>query len=115
MSAPPVNRAPRFPLRVSAELEVGDDLLTGVTRNLSEGGVGIVVTRSIAPGTILSVTLFAVEDGVEAEGAEGLSIDAEVRWVKEEVGGYAIGLQFRDMPEQKRRALGMALRRLGAA
>lgn len=108
-----IDRAPRYSLRVSAEIEVGDEIFAGVTRNLSTGGVAVVLTRAVPKGTHLSVTLFAVQDGVESESAEGLTIDAEVRWVKEEIGGYSIGLQFGAMSNDKRRLLDRAIAVVG--
>ena len=109
----PLDRAPRFPVRVSAEIEIGDDLLSGITRNLSIGGVAIVITRPVEKGTVLQVSLFAVEDGVETEGAEGLTLDAEVRWIKQEIGGYSLGLMFVKVTPEKQKKLERALSALG--
>jgi c-di-GMP-binding flagellar brake protein YcgR len=111
MGQPPplVDRAPRFPVRVSAEVEVGDDIYSGVTRNLSIGGVAIVITRAVEKGAMLQVSLFPVEDGVEQEGVDGLTLDAEVRWIKEEIGGYSIGLQFQNVEGDKKKKLERAL------
>lgn len=109
-----IDRAPRYSLRVSAEVEVGDELFSGVTRNLSSGGVAVVLTRSVPQGTHLSVTLFAVQDDVEADAADGITVTAEVRWVKEEVGGYSLGLQFGAMSDDTRARLARAIAIVGA-
>src|SRR6185436_18142354 len=62
-------RHPRYAIRLSAELRVGNQLLTGVTRNLSAGGVCVEIDRPLEEGSKLRLTLFVVEDDVEAEGA----------------------------------------------
>ena len=69
--ANPQARAPRFNVRLSAELKVDQLRLTGTTRNLSTGGVCVEMDRPIAEGKLIRMTLFVVEDDVETEGRAG--------------------------------------------
>ena len=65
-------RAPRFAVRLSAELQVDGRTNTATTRNLSEGGVCLETDRALLEGAALAMTLFVVEDEIEAEGRRGL-------------------------------------------
>ena len=91
------DRAPRFDIRLSAELKIENARLTGTTRNLSIGGVCVEVDRPIGEGKQLGLTLFIVEEDIEAEGDRG----------------YAIGIRFADMTAQQKTALNNALRAMG--
>jgi hypothetical protein len=106
-------RAPRFDVRLSAELKVESARLTGLTRNLSIGGVCVEIDRPINEGRQLGLTLFIVEDGIEAEGARGLDLVGTVQWVAEGDRGYAIGIRFLDMTAPQKAALTNALRTMG--
>jgi len=108
-------RHPRYAIRLSAELRVGNQLLTGVTRNLSAGGVCVEIDRPLEEGSKLRLTLFVVEDDVEAEGAHGLGLAATVQWAAEADRGWALGLKFDPLTPQQATALATALRAVGAS
>jgi hypothetical protein len=61
----------------------------------------------------LRVTLFVVEDDVEAEGARGLELASTVQWVAEGDNGYAVGLKFGTLSAAQSSALANALRAVG--
>jgi PilZ domain len=103
-------RPQRYEIRLSAELRVGSQLVTGVTRNLSVGGVCVEIDRPVAEGEKLKLTLFVVEDEVEAEGARGLALAATVQWAAEADRGWALGLKFDPLTPQQAAALANALR-----
>ena len=44
----------RTPLRMSAEIHLGDDSFTATTRDLSEGGCGLELSRPVDDGTELT-------------------------------------------------------------
>jgi hypothetical protein len=106
-------RHPRIEMRLSAELRIGNKLITGVTRNLSVGGVCLEIDRPLAEGTHLGLTLFVVEDEVEAEGARGLELQATVQWAAEADRGYALGLKFDPLTPQQSTMLANALKVTG--
>jgi hypothetical protein len=108
-----VQRAPRFGIRLSAELKVEGRTLTGVTRDLSTGGVGLTLDRPLAEGAFVRVMLFVVEDDVEAEGAHGLDLTGTVQWVAESDHGYSVGIRFGTLTAAQSGALQNALRTVG--
>src|SRR5256885_16070332 len=86
-------RGPRFSIRLSAEVKVDAHRLTGVTRNLSTGGVCVEVDRPVPEGKLVRLTLFIVEDEIEAEGARGLDLTGTVQWLPPGGRHYAPGPQ----------------------
>ncbi len=109
----PQPRAPRFNVRLSAELKVDALRLTGTTRNLSIGGVCVEIDRPIAEGKQLRVTLFVVEDDVETEGARGLDVAGTVQWMAEGDRNYAVGIKFGSLTPAQTTALTNALKAVG--
>jgi hypothetical protein len=109
----PQARAPRFNIRLSAEVKVDALRLTGTTRNLSTGGVCVEVDRPVAEGKLIRVTLFVVEDDVETEGARGLDLTGTVQWMAEGDRNYAIGIKFGNLTAAQSTALGHALKAVG--
>jgi hypothetical protein len=109
----PQARAPRFSIRLSAEIKVDAHHLTGTTRNLSTGGVCVEIDRPIAEGKLIRLTLFVVEDDVETEGARGLDLTGTVQWAAEGDRNYAIGIKFGNLTAAQSAALGHALKAVG--
>ena len=109
----PQARAPRFSIRLSAEIKVDQLRLTGTTRNLSTGGVCVEIDRPIAEGKLIAMTLFVVEDDVETEGARGLDLTGTVQWMAEGDRNYAIGIKFGTLNAAQTTALTSALKAVG--
>lgn len=109
----PQPRAPRFNIRLSAELKVDALRLTGTTRNLSIGGVCVEIDRPIAEGKKIGMTLFVVEDDVETEGARGLDLTGAVQWMAEGDRNYAVGIKFDNLTPAQTTALTNALKAVG--
>jgi c-di-GMP-binding flagellar brake protein YcgR len=63
---------------------------SGITRDLSEGGVGVVLDKYLPQGTIIKVKFNLLENGKEIP----IETVAKVVWCKEAEGGYLAGLQF---------------------
>ena len=97
----PVNRAPRFALALAAELRTPSFRTAGTTRNVSVGGVCVEIDRELKDGEQLDLSLYVVEDDIEAEGKTTLDLRATVQWCAEADRGYAVGLKFVDPPPQK--------------
>jgi len=108
-------RQARIELRVSAEVRIGARLLTGTTRNLSEGGVCLEIDQALPEGESVKIRLFPVEDDIESEGARGLELLGRVQWTAEADRGFAVGVQFRDVTPAQTAALTATLRRIGPA
>ena len=106
-------RAPRFNIRLSAELKVDALRLTGTTRNLSVGGVCVEIDRPIPEGKLIRMTLFVVEDDVETEGARGLDLTGTVQWLAEGDRNYAVGIKFGNLNAAQTTALTNALKAVG--
>jgi hypothetical protein len=109
----PQARAPRFNIRLSAELKVDALRLTGMTRNLSTGGVCVEVDRPVPEGKLIRLTLFIVEDEIEAEGARGLDLTGTVQWLAEGDRNYAVGIKFGNLTAAQSGALTNALKAVG--
>jgi len=106
-------RAPRFNVRLSAELKVDAATVTGTTRNLSTGGVCVEIDRPVTEGKLIRLKLFIVEDDVETEGARGLELTGTVQWTAEGDRGYAIGIKFGNLNASQSAALSNALKTVG--
>jgi hypothetical protein len=111
--ANPQPRAPRYSVRLSAEIRVDALNLTGTTRNLSLGGVCVEIDRPIAEGKALRLMLFIVEDDIETEGARGLELIGTVQWMAEGDRNYAVGIKFGALNPAQTTALTNALKAVG--
>ncbi|HZS37306.1 MAG TPA: PilZ domain-containing protein [Polyangia bacterium] len=105
-------RQARHALRVSAEVRLGTRLITGTTRNLSEGGMCLEIDSPLTEGDAIKIRLFPVEDDIEAEGARGLELIGRVQWSAEAERGFAIGVQFKDLTAAQTAAITATLKRL---
>src|SRR5690348_11342697 len=106
-------RAPRFNVRLSAELKVDAATVTGTTRNLSTGGVCVEIDRPVNEGKLIRLKLFVVEDDVETEGARSLELTGTVQWMAEGDRGYAVGIKFGNLNASQTTALNNALKTVG--
>jgi len=109
-------RAPRYPLRLAAEVAAVDGTTgqvvraNGMTRNVSTGGLCVEVDRLFEEGATLEVTLVVVEDDVESESGRTLVLAATVQWIAEGDRGYQMGLKFVSPDPAKLKQLENALR-----
>lgn len=106
---------PRYDIRLSAELRVEGRVITGTTKNLSMGGLCVEIDRPLPENSLVRMTLFVVEEDVEAEGARGLELTGNVQWVAEGDRGYAVGLKFGNLSATQKTALGNALKAVDSA
>lgn len=85
----------RIPIQMSAEVHLGETVVTATTRDLSEGGVGIELGRTLPEGSEVTLGFFLVVDGVEEERVPPLWVKGRVAWSGETDGGrYAAGVRF---------------------
>jgi hypothetical protein len=85
----------RFRAAIAAELELDNELYTGITRDLSQTGTSLFVDAPLVNDAQLQLTLLLTEDGIAAPDSEPLSLPAEVVWVNERKhSGVLAGLRF---------------------
>ena len=100
---------PRIPLRMSAEIHLGDRSFTAMTRDLSEGGCGLELKELLVEDTQVTLGLFLVVDDVEEERVPPLWVKARVVWAAEmeavSNGGLArsmAGVRFEVITDQQK-------------
>ena len=72
--------APRYPVRLSAEVTRAGRTSTTRTRDLSEGGVCLQYDQPVAAGTPLAIGLFLVADDIEDSTVPALPLRGVVAW-----------------------------------
>jgi c-di-GMP-binding flagellar brake protein YcgR len=96
----------RFNLHLSAELLLGDNTITAVTRDLSVGGCCLESAYALPEGAILELSLFLVVDGLEDADTPPLVVGARVQWTahNEEAeidSRHLAGLRFEDVTAEQ--------------
>ena len=85
----------RYPVAVAAELEVDGEAYDGETRDISMGGVSVLIEAPLQEGESVDVTLVLIEDGVESAVEDAVTTRAEVRWIAPTDDGACLaGLRF---------------------
>lgn len=79
----------RVPLRMSAEVHVGERSFTATTRDLSEGGCGLDLKELLPEKAEVTLGLFLVVDDVEDERMPPLWVKGRVAWASQ-VGGEGL-------------------------
>lgn len=110
---PPRARAPRYDIRLGAELDIEGRVVTGTTRNLSTGGVCIELATALVEGALYAVRLFLVEDDIESAGSRPLDLSGTVQWCAEADRGFAVGFRFTSLTAAQIAALDQALKAVG--
>ena len=65
-----------------AELKLGSERIVAQTKDLSMGGVGLVMPRGVSVGEALVVDLFLVNEESPEDMTGPLDVQGEVAWVK---------------------------------
>jgi c-di-GMP-binding flagellar brake protein YcgR len=106
---------PRAQIAIAAELEADGDTLSGETRDLSAGGVSVLLDHAPAEGHTLELALILTQDGIEAADEEPFCTRAAVIWAAPTDDGQTmIGLRFKDTAPQQVQRLQRFLRALSA-
>jgi c-di-GMP-binding flagellar brake protein YcgR len=103
-TAPPVQRRrhQRLDLRMSAEIRTASAVFTATTRDLSEGGAGLIPERPLKEGEELALGFFLVLDGVETE-TPPLWVKGRVAWSGEsDDGHFTAGVRFLVITDEQR-------------
>lgn len=95
-----VKRPPRLSLAVEVTLESESCFYSGLTENISEGGLFVATYDLRPPGTRFAVSL-------TVEGMPPILVTAEVRWVRDSHGAcvghdVGMGMAFVDLAEEDR-------------
>ena len=96
----------RFRLHLSAELILGDNIFTAVTRDLSVGGCCLESAYGLPEGAIIELSLFLVVDGLEDADTPPLVVGARVQWTAQNEDAevesrHLSGLRFEDVTAEQ--------------
>ncbi|MCP4606775.1 MAG: PilZ domain-containing protein [Proteobacteria bacterium] len=107
-------RTARFDIEVAAEVYTPNEVLPANTRNLSNTGVCLDITKAIREGSVVGVSLFFTSDGIEDPDMEPLNLKANVIWCTErDDSGYSVGAHFDEMTSEHIAMLAEFLSALG--
>jgi hypothetical protein len=97
-------RHPRYEVRLSAEIHLGEDTFTAATRNLSEGGAGLECTIPLTEGQQLLLALFLVLDDVEDERSPPLWVKGRVAWCAcaDDGHSHTAGVRFEVITDEQK-------------
>jgi c-di-GMP-binding flagellar brake protein YcgR len=104
----------RLGVRMSAEIRTERAVFTAVTRDLSEGGAGLLTDRAITDGEEIALGLFLVVDDVE-EHIPPLWVGARVMWSAESDHGehpHSAGVRFQVISDEQKQWLRQILKYL---
>jgi c-di-GMP-binding flagellar brake protein YcgR len=91
---------------VVAEVELEDDTLIGETRDISEGGVAVILDAPIDEGSEVALVLVLTHEGVEDPDQDPLDVRASVMWCAPTEDGRAMmGLRFAGLEGDQRARL----------
>ena len=103
----------RLVVRMSAEIRTARSVFTATTRDLSEGGAGVVSDRALTEGEEIALGLFLVIDDVE-EHLPPLWVKGNVVWTSElERGQHIAGVRFSAISDEQKSWLAKVLAQLG--
>jgi len=96
---------PRYNVAIAAEVETARGTLAGETRDLSEGGVSVILHEPLAEQSTVELSLLLTQDGIEDPHEDPFEGKASVMWAAPTDGGDAMmGLRFTQVqPDQLRR------------
>ena len=96
----------RYKVAVTAELELADETWTAETRDISAGGVSLILDREIKEGEKISVTLILTQDGIEDAREEPFQATAEVMWTAPtDAGPWIAGFRWNELGQAQTRQL----------
>ncbi|HEY8144435.1 MAG TPA: PilZ domain-containing protein [Kofleriaceae bacterium] len=102
---------PRFVCQLTVELQTrSGPIVTGVSRNLSRGGICLETVDPVTTGEDVAVRVTLVFD--EERSSEPLELPAQVVWCTSFGDAYQIGTQFRPLSQDRAQYLDMFLRYL---
>ncbi|MDH5676533.1 MAG: PilZ domain-containing protein [Myxococcales bacterium] len=70
----------RYQAAVVAEVQLDGGILEGETRDISEGGVSLILEQALEEDSQVALQLILTQDGIEDPGEEPFEADARVIW-----------------------------------
>ncbi|MFW5926344.1 MAG: PilZ domain-containing protein [Myxococcota bacterium] len=102
----PQRRHARYEVALMAEVSLGTEVLAASTDNLSLGGAALVLERSPSEGTVVTVSLFLTQDGIEDPNERPIEAGATVVWsLPRDDGRHVMGVQFDSLDATQRAQL----------
>ena len=96
----------RFQVAVAAEIIRDGETLTAETRDISAGGVAVLLAQALPEGETIELMLILTQDGIEDASEEPFEARAHVMWsAPTEDGPTMIGLRFANLPPAQRQRL----------
>lgn len=96
--------APRHEAKMAAEVIAAGKTVHAHTRDISTGGVGLVLRAPLDESASVELVLFLTKDGIEDADHEPLHIHGRVQWTAEQDDGSPIaGIKF-DPPTRAQEA-----------
>jgi len=96
----------RHAAEVAAEVEVDGEVFEGETRDVSLGGVKVLVSAPIDEGSAVLLTLILTEDGIEDPDEDPFEVEATVMWAApSDTGGAMLGLRFGEVAADQSKRL----------
>lgn len=91
----------RYPVAVAAEIEIDGHVFEGETRDISLGGVSVLVDEPLEEHASVELTLLLIEDGIASAVEEAVTATAEVMWIAPtDDGACMAGLRFGKLIEK---------------
>jgi c-di-GMP-binding flagellar brake protein YcgR len=111
--APPNRRAhQRYETSLSVEIYTAEDVVHGVAKNLSLGGLGVGLDRTLPAQQQVGLSMFLTEEGIEDELTDPLNVRGEIIWCTEDKGQFLAGLRFSPLQPKEQERIQHFLRRL---
>lgn len=86
---------PRIPVSIAVVLYCGPEIFSARARDVSLGGMGLVLPRPLERGALVTVSFFLVRDQAVVEpSTERLSLAGEIVWAARSAGGFDTGIRF---------------------
>jgi c-di-GMP-binding flagellar brake protein YcgR len=105
---------PRYPVEVAAEIHVGKEVAVAATRDISSGGVSLIIDHPLGEGQKINLTLFLTQDGIEDPDEDPFEAQATVMWSAERDGGsFTAGIRFDKVTPAQNAHLGRFLTAIG--
>jgi c-di-GMP-binding flagellar brake protein YcgR len=85
----------RYAVALAAEVEAHGETIEAETRDVSEGGVAVLLTEQVEEGSKVGLTLILTQDGIEDPDEDPFQCDASVMWAAPQDDGRAlVGLRY---------------------
>jgi c-di-GMP-binding flagellar brake protein YcgR len=96
----------RYQVSVAAEIELRGETLEGETRDISEGGVSVLLHGNAPSDGVVALTLILRQDGIEDPHSEPFAAPANVMWsAPSDTGATMLGLRFSKLTPAQSTAL----------